>query len=215
MIVASDLNGTLTTGAPILALADWVDFNQPGLKPKLFKFQMLTSYLLVKFGLVDTHIWADKYLREVLNLFYSPTPDIVNQAMSYIVDAELWPKRIPKAIDFLLDLHKQGAEIILVSAAFEQAVVYFGKKIASENITGIGTPVYLEKGKLCLEKDLTVKERKLALLKERIGAKKIDYALGDSISDLPMLEEATHPIAVSPDKQLRKIAAEREWRIIE
>lgn len=38
------------------------------------------------------------------------------------------------------------------------------------------------------------------------------YALGDSISDLQMLECVGHPIAVNPDGRLAKIATERGWR---
>ncbi len=39
------------------------------------------------------------------------------------------------------------------------------------------------------------------------------YAYGDSHSDLPLLEAVGHPIAVNPDRQLRKIARERGWEI--
>jgi HAD superfamily hydrolase (TIGR01490 family) len=36
---------------------------------------------------------------------------------------------------------------------------------------------------------------------------------GDSISDLPALEAVGHPVCVNPDKQLRKIGAEKNWKI--
>ena len=39
------------------------------------------------------------------------------------------------------------------------------------------------------------------------------YAYSDSATDLPMLETVGHPIAVNPDRALRKIAAERDWEI--
>jgi len=37
----------------------------------------------------------------------------------------------------------------------------------------------------------------------------------DSINDLPMLEQATHPVASNPDDALRAVAAQRGWRILE
>jgi phosphoserine phosphatase len=215
IIVASDLNGTLTAGSPIWAVANWVDLNQPGLQPKLYKFQLISSYLLVKIGLVDTHIWADVYLREVLDLITSPTPEMLDQIMSYVVNTELWPKRKPEPIKFLQELHHQGAEIILVSAAYQPAVKHFGAMIAPNNVSGIGTSVILMDNKLYLAEELTVADKKWELLKKMLGGKKLDYALGDSIKDLPMLEEATHPVAVSPDQDLRKVATERGWRIIQ
>jgi len=39
------------------------------------------------------------------------------------------------------------------------------------------------------------------------------YAYTDSIADLPMLEAVGHPVAVNPDKELRKQAEERGWDI--
>lgn len=41
------------------------------------------------------------------------------------------------------------------------------------------------------------------------------YAYADSISDLPLLEIADHPIVVTPDKQLREIAESKPWSIID
>jgi len=37
----------------------------------------------------------------------------------------------------------------------------------------------------------------------------------DSPNDLPLLEQATHPVATNPDDTLRAIAAQRGWRILE
>jgi|WetSurSiteA1Bulk_404760.scaffolds.fasta_scaffold32777_2 HAD superfamily hydrolase (TIGR01490 family) len=36
---------------------------------------------------------------------------------------------------------------------------------------------------------------------------------GDSISDLPALEVVGHPVCINPDRQLRKKATEKEWKI--
>jgi len=37
----------------------------------------------------------------------------------------------------------------------------------------------------------------------------------DSINDLPLLEQATMPVATNPDARLRAIATERQWRILD
>jgi phosphoserine phosphatase len=39
------------------------------------------------------------------------------------------------------------------------------------------------------------------------------YAYGDSLSDLPMLEEVGTPVAVNPDSALRALARKRGWAI--
>ena len=39
------------------------------------------------------------------------------------------------------------------------------------------------------------------------------YAYSDSVTDLPMLEAVGHPVAVNPDKELRRIAVQRGWEV--
>ena len=41
------------------------------------------------------------------------------------------------------------------------------------------------------------------------------YVYSDSIFDLPLLDLATIPTAISPDKKLRKVCSERSWKVIE
>ena len=39
------------------------------------------------------------------------------------------------------------------------------------------------------------------------------YAYSDSATDIPMLEAVGHPVAVNPDRELARVAAEREWEV--
>jgi HAD superfamily hydrolase (TIGR01490 family) len=39
------------------------------------------------------------------------------------------------------------------------------------------------------------------------------YAYSDSATDLPMLETVGHPVAVNPDRELRRVAVARGWEI--
>lgn len=215
MIVASDLNGTLTTGSPILAIANWAEIYQPSLRPKLFKLSVLFSYLQVRAGLKEIDVWADKTMRKVLDLIQSPDEELVNSIMSYVVESELWPKRRERPVSLLKEYHNQGAEIILVSAAYEPAVLEFAKKIGDERITAIGTQVYLTQGRISLAETLTTREKKLEKVKNIIGSNTLEIALGDTFADIPLLEQARQPIAVFPDRELRKTAKNRGWQILE
>ena len=40
------------------------------------------------------------------------------------------------------------------------------------------------------------------------------WAYSDSVTDLPMLEAVGHPVAVNPDRELRKAATDRTWDIL-
>ncbi|HWS44327.1 MAG TPA: HAD-IB family hydrolase, partial [Acidimicrobiia bacterium] len=39
------------------------------------------------------------------------------------------------------------------------------------------------------------------------------YAYSDSITDLSMLDLVGHPVAVNPDRELARVAREREWEV--
>jgi hypothetical protein len=41
------------------------------------------------------------------------------------------------------------------------------------------------------------------------------YAYSDSITDLPMLELVGNPVVVNPDRDLLRVAREREWEVRE
>jgi len=62
-------------------------------------------------------------------------------------------------------------------------------------------------------------ENKATAMQEVAEARGVDlsesYAYSDSATDLPMLEAVGHPVAVNPDKELRAIATERDWEIVD
>jgi phosphoserine phosphatase len=215
MIIASDLNGTLTTGAPALAVTEWIKLYQPENYPWLYKYRLFLSYLQVRFEWMEIDDWADRILREVLSRVKSPDMDILNAIMEYVVEEELWPKRRVEVVSLLQDFHRKGAEIYIVSAAYEPAVKNFANKIGNERILGIGTPVFITSSGMSLAENLTTRKIKLERLKELMGSQKLDIALGDTVSDIPLLELAERPIAVYPDRDLRHEAELRSWEILE
>ena len=68
MLVASDLNGTLTRGSPILAVARWVKKNQPESYANGFIFGLFVSYMQVKLGIKKIDTWGDINMRRSLEL---------------------------------------------------------------------------------------------------------------------------------------------------
>lgn len=214
MIIASDLNGTLTTGAPALAVTEWIRYHQPESYPWLYKYRLLLSYLQVRFGWMEIDIWADRILREVISLIRSPDLDTLNAVMDYVVEEELWPNRREEVVSLLQDFHKKGAVIYVVSAAYEPAVKKFAYKIGESRVLGIGTPVTCSPSGITLDENLTTRKIKLKRLNELSGSQSLDIALGDTVSDIPLLELADRPIAVFPDRELRLMAESEGWEIL-
>ncbi|HEX7134140.1 MAG TPA: HAD-IB family hydrolase [Iamia sp.] len=58
---------------------------------------------------------------------------------------------------------------------------------------------------------------KLARLRQALGQVDLGqaWAYADSISDLPVLSACAHPVAVNPDRQLRKLARTNAWPIFD
>jgi HAD superfamily hydrolase (TIGR01490 family) len=54
----------------------------------------------------------------------------------------------------------------------------------------------------------------LASRREPIESFEKSWFYSDSLNDLPLLEQVTHPVAVDPDETLRALAEERGWPIV-
>lgn len=65
---------------------------------------------------------------------------------------------------------------------------------------------------------LIAEEEKVAAILRLCSAQNVDpsqcKAYSDSISDAPMLESVGNPVAVNPDRRLRRVATERGWPIV-
>ncbi len=70
-----------------------------------------------------------------------------------------------------------------------------------------------------VERPLIAEEEKVAAMRryasERDAALEGSKAYSDSLSDLPMLEAVGYPVAVNPDRRLRRVARARGWPVLE
>ncbi|MGH2528591.1 MAG: HAD family hydrolase [Actinomycetota bacterium] len=123
-----------------------------------------------------------------------------------------------EALDLMALHRQQRRRVYIVSSSPEEVVrplaLHFG-------VSGvIATRAKIEDGKYTGELEFycagDAKAQAIRDLAERV---RIDlegsYAYTDSISDLPMLEAVGHPVAVNPDRDLRKEAETRGWDVRE
>ena len=120
----------------------------------------------------------------------------------------------------MLDEHlNTGDPVILVSSAPEPLVHRIALKLGTEH--AIGTPLEFVNGRYTgrSRRPICIGEYKVQLSQEYLHRNGLDVdldqscAYADSISDLDLLGMVGHPTAVYPDDALRKIAAQRGWRI--
>ena len=211
MIVISDMMGTLTTGSPVLGLVDWVRHNQSKIRAGLYMASITPSYLLAKRGWIDWQKWGQDLMVESLALVKDATPEKFAQVAEWTVESNLWPKRREDVIARLRQHIGSGAQVFVASSVFEPGVEAFAKRFGAQ---AIGTPVEYVNGRVRMATGLVASERKIEQVLSRLKVDRVDFAYGDTLMDVPLLEHADHPVAVYPDAKLRAVAEERGWEIL-
>lgn len=211
MIVISDMMGTLTTGSPILGLLDWIKVHQSKTKARWLLASMMPSYLLVKLGLIDPQPWGQGLMIKSLTWLKDMDAEKFAQACEWAVEHNLWRKRRVDVIARLQEHIQQGAQVYLASSVVQPIADAFARRIG---VQAIGSPVEIVDGKVQLVDGLVKNERKIQEVLQRLQVEQVDYAYGDTFMDIPLLENAVHPVAVYPDKRLEKVTKERGWEIL-
>ncbi len=211
MIVVSDMMGTLTTGSPVLGLVDWVRHNQSKMQARLYMLSIAPSYFIAKRGWIDWQKWAQGLMINSLNLVKEATPDKMKIVAEWTVEHDLWKKRRDDVITRLKGQAAQGAQVYIASSVIEPIIEPFAKRIGAQTI---GTPVEYTNGHVRVAGSLVSQERKIEQVLRRLKVEHIDFAYGDTVQDVPLLEHADHPVAVYPDEKLKAVALARGWEIL-
>jgi HAD superfamily hydrolase (TIGR01490 family) len=119
----------------------------------------------------------------------------------------------------LVSHHKSlGEPVYIVSATLQEIVEELARELGFDG--AIGSVCEIEDG-VYTGRSLRPAHGpgKAAAVRELAAAEGIDLAAStaysDSHTDLPFLEAVGTPVAVNPDRGLRRVATEREWPILE
>lgn len=126
------------------------------------------------------------------------------------------------AVSKMREHEANGLIVILLSASFDSVLSRMLLDIPANY--GIATIMHIDdNGKMTNKVEGTSPEGtgKPIVLKQFANAKfgegnwVVDFAYGDHMSDVDVLSMAKHPVAVTPDRQLKKHAIENGWEIAE
>ena len=128
---------------------------------------------------------------------------------------------IRPAMRDVLDLHaNMRHDRIVISASPTEIVARLAHEAGLED--GVGTTAARDAQGVYtgdLEGPFCYKQGKVEIMARMAAERGYNladcYAYTDSASDLPMLEAVGHPVAVNPEPELREIAAQRGWAIVE
>jgi HAD superfamily hydrolase (TIGR01490 family) len=118
----------------------------------------------------------------------------------------------------LLERHRErGERVYIVSATLQEIVQHIADDLGFDG--AIGSTCEIVDG-IYTGRTLRAAhgEGKAQALRDLAAAEGFDLgrstAYSDSYSDVPFLEAVGHPVAVNPDRKLRRIAADRGWPVV-
>ena len=211
MIVVSDMMGTLTTGSPFLGVVSWVKHNRSTFLANYYMASIMPTYFLAKNGIIDWQAWGQRLMIRGLSYIKDADEEKLKQVSDWVVEHNLWEKRREDVIARLVEHREKGAQVHIASSVFEPFIEPFANRIGAQVI---GTPTEIVNGRVQMAGQLVADDKKIEKVLSRLNVKRVDYAYGDTILDVPLLEHAEHPVAVYPEAKLKAIALERGWEII-
>ena len=154
---------------------------------------------------------------EGLGVLRGMTPDELTELVVDALEPVLRPLVYQEPLDLARQHRARGEPVYIVSAALQEIVDELARDLEFDGALGtvaeVRHGVYTGRtlharhaaGKADAVRELAERER-LSLPEST--------AYSDSHTDLPFLEAVGHPVAVNPDRRLRRIAAARGWPVL-
>ena len=139
--------------------------------------------------------------------------EVVEGALTTAIE----PAVYAEALDLIEGHRRAGHDVVVVSASISEMVAPIARLVGADRAVA----THMEVGEDGLftgriSRSMLHSEKVVALY-EDAAAHGIDparcWAYSDSISDEPMLSAVGHPVAVNPDRDLRRLAQERDWPV--
>ncbi len=214
MIIASDLEGTLTTGETWKGIGKYLAQHGRSMAYRGFYLAHFPGAMLSKLGITSRQSFRDRWIADLPRLLKGYSAAQWNSVAEWVVEHELWPNRRAAVLDEIAGHRQNGYRLVLASGTYQPILDAFAHRLGAE---AIGTPLELANDRATgrLAGSINNAEAKAGRLRAFLAGSLPDIAYGDTAADLPMLTLSKTPVAVYPDAQLRQAASERGWRIIE
>lgn len=210
-----DLDRTLLRRASALALAG--TFRDRGLISRRQLAQAAAWQLLfVLRG--ASHEAVRRAAEDGLVLLRGFTPEKMRQLVADAMEPVLKPLVYAEPLHLVEQHRERGEPVYIVSASLQEIVEGIAEELGFDGALGtvceVRDGVYTGKALRPLHA-----ENKAECVRELAASHGYDLAectaYSDSHTDLPFLEAVGKPVAVNPDRQLRRIAEERGWPVLE
>lgn len=158
------------------------------------------------------------FLEMALKPLAENTPEQLAAWHQQFMASKIEPHILPKAEELLARHRTKGDTLLIITATNRFITGPIAERLGVDNLIAVepemvdgrytgrvdGVPSYREGKVIRLQAWLETQDITMD------GA----WFYSDSHNDLPLLEKVDHPVAVDPDDTLRKVAEERNWRIM-
>lgn len=208
----------------IIAKSSTLAFTKP-----LFRAGLLSRASLLKAGVAQAyyqmfgadHDQLERVREELGELTKGWSRDEVRDLVEETVEEVVAPLVYAEALAIIDEHQRAGREIVVISSSPVEIVEPLCRYLGLGDERVIGTrPAVDDEGRYTGAIEFyAYGPGKAEAMRELAGAEGLSlddsFAYSDSITDLPMLEAVGHPVAVNPDRELRTVAEERDWQILE
>ena len=209
-----DLDKTVIATSSVMALGG--TFYRDGLISKRTIVRGLYAqvvYLLV--GADENKM--DRMREAMLTLTKGWDQEHVQELVRETLDDVLSPIIYAEALELIEEHRKAGRKTVIVSSSPVETVKPLGEYLGVDDVIATRARIGPD-GRYTGELEFyAYAAHKAEAIREMAVDEGIDlaasYAYSDSITDLPMLELVGNPVAVNPDRELARVAREREWDV--
>lgn len=209
-----DLDRTLISRSSSLSLAP--AFHERGLLRRRDRLKAgLAQLVFVRYGAGTSRV--GQTAQSAMVFLKGVQVETMREIVTAAVHSAFRPYVYSDALDLVARHRERGERSYIVSAALQEVVDALVAELRLDGGLGstaeVADGVYT--GRLVRRLDGPAKADAIAAL---AAAEGIDLrestAYSDSASDVPFLEAVGYPVAVNPDRRLRRVAAERSWRVL-
>ncbi len=209
-----DLDRTLTSRSSALALAP--AFRRRGLidRTHLAKAALWQLVFAARgVGAAKVQDAAENGMRFLAGVPVADVEALVDEAMASV----LRPLVYAEPLRLVEEHRSRGEPVFVVSATLYEIVARLAGELGFDG--AIATTAEIVDGVYTGRSSRPIHgEAKAVAVRELAAARGFDLrastAYSDSASDLPFLELVGHPVAVNPDRKLRRAAQERGWPVL-
>jgi len=158
------------------------------------------------------------FLEMALKPLAENTPEQLAAWHQQFMASKIEPHILPKAEELLARHRTKGDTMLIITATNRFITGPIAERLGVDDLIAVEPEMVDGRYTGRVDGVPSYREGKVIRLQAWLEAQDITmdgaWFYSDSHNDLPLLEKVDHPVAVDPDDTLRKVAEERNWRIM-